>query len=170
LRREIERYYDNGLEDRIARAESELDELIGRVTRDVHSRHADEITSVRSDFEDIVGRFNSEMQSIRERRGVLSNQIAEELAAGCPDLSEYGWPEPAPGDEYCDPLFASTRDYVTQINRYKRHQGKLTDPVGRKARTLTCEVCGKPFEAKKKDAKYCSQACNSKTYRSRNAA
>jgi hypothetical protein len=46
--------------------------------------------------------------------------------ARCPDLSEIDWPEPADGDEDDDPLFDSTRSYVTQMDAYKFFQDKPT--------------------------------------------
>ena len=43
-----------------------------------------------------------------------------------PYLEAIEWPEPALGDEMPDPLFDSRRDYLTQVDRYKRHQGRPT--------------------------------------------
>jgi hypothetical protein len=45
----------------------------------------------------------------------------------------------------------------------------LLDPrlkTVRKAARLTCKVCGKRFEAKRSDAKYCGRACEGRAYRS----
>jgi len=49
-----------------------------------------------------------------------------------PGLDGHEWPEPADGDEDNDPLYNSTRSYVEQIDRYKRHQGKPTTGVYRR--------------------------------------
>ena len=40
------------------------------------------------------------------------------------------WPEPKEGDEDDDPLFDSARDYLTQIDSYKKFQGKPTSRRG----------------------------------------
>ena len=67
----------------------------------------------------------------RRRCEALHRQIADELRQDEPDFSAVDWPEPAEGDEHPDPLFNSTRSYVEQIGRYKRHQDK---PTGRRPR------------------------------------
>jgi hypothetical protein len=43
-----------------------------------------------------------------------------------PDLDAIDWPEPRDCREDNDPMFDSTRSYVEQVDRYKRHQGKPT--------------------------------------------
>jgi hypothetical protein len=172
LRREISRYYDEGLSLRIQRAKWSLEEECEQITQEVHDEFADERASIESDYADIARRYNDEMRNIRERRESLSGRILERLQEESPDVDDYEWPEPAEGDENPDPLFNSARDYVTQIHRYKRHQGKPIDPepIGRKAITLTCEMCGKSFEAKQRNRKYCSQTCNNKACNDRKQA
>jgi hypothetical protein len=54
-------------------------------------------------------------------------RIERALADAAPDLDDYDWPEPRPGNEDPDPLFDSRRDYIEQINRYKAHQGQPTE-------------------------------------------
>ena len=41
--------------------------------------------------------------------------------------------------EDCDPLYDSQRDYITQLDRYKRHQGKRT--TGTTVESV-CVICG----------------------------
>jgi hypothetical protein len=48
------------------------------------------------------------------------------LLRRAPDFDAIEWPEPAEADEYDDPLFDSTRDYVEQCDRFKQHQDKPT--------------------------------------------
>ena len=68
-------------------------------------------------------------------------------------LDEYDWPTPANGNEDADPLFDSTRDYLEQIDRYKEHQGKPTEFA---LIDKECEVCGRPFQARRSTARICS--------------
>jgi hypothetical protein len=57
--------------------------------------------------------------------------IAEQLEASAPDLVAVDWPETGDADETDDALFDSARDYVSQVDRFKRHLGK---PTGRARR------------------------------------
>jgi hypothetical protein len=67
----------------------------------------------------MIGRFLDD-GDLRKLHGMLI------LEAEKPDLEDYEWPEPADGDEYDDPLFDSSRDYVEQIDRCKEYQDKPT--------------------------------------------
>jgi hypothetical protein len=60
--------------------------------------------------------------------------VRDELAAQTPDIDAYDWPGPEDAHEDDDPLYDSTRDYVEQVDRFKRHQGK---PTTRKESALT---------------------------------
>jgi hypothetical protein len=37
------------------------------------------------------------------------------------------WPEPADADEFDDPLFDNTRDYLDQLDRYRKHKARCDD-------------------------------------------
>jgi hypothetical protein len=52
--------------------------------------------------------------------------LNKNLKSEAPDPTEIDWPEPAEGVEDGDPLFDSTRGYVEQIDRYKKHQDRPT--------------------------------------------
>ena len=51
-------------------------------------------------------------------------------------------------------LFDSTRDYVTQIDRYKEHQGK---PTGFKTTERVCKVCGVTYTALRSNSRACPE-------------
>jgi hypothetical protein len=78
--------------------------------------------------------------------------------------------EALPDDPHDDPLFDSSRTYLDQIERYRRHRGQEANPVVWHKRRLrrTCEMCGDEFEASKPRAKFCGSSCRQKLYR-RNA-
>jgi hypothetical protein len=144
LEAEIARYYDPDLDDRVDEAADHVRDELGAVRDGVLQDHADELAAVRRDHEAIVGEINAALKEIAKRFGErfkkvigrhnrLHVKIAEELAAGAPNFEEViDWPEPDDGDEDDDPLFDSTRDYVPQIDRFKRHQDK---PIARKPRS-----------------------------------
>jgi hypothetical protein len=72
-------------------------------------------------------------QQWEERAIPIWHAVAEEIEAEAEAIVEdVDWPEPKDADDYDDPLFDSTRDYVDQIDRYKAFQGKTTErkPLG----------------------------------------
>jgi hypothetical protein len=81
---------------------------------------------VHSEFQSQIEELTAEYQALDARRSSLYQGIEDLLRERAPYLRDIEWPEPANGDEHPDPLFDSSRDYVTQIDRYKQHQGKLT--------------------------------------------
>jgi hypothetical protein len=87
--------------------------------------------------------------------------MAEELAAEAPDADSYDWPQPREGKEDDDPLYDSTRGYIEQIDRYKKHQGKPIErkPITRHTKTCEAPGCGKTFTSIRRDAKACSKKC-----------
>jgi hypothetical protein len=63
--------------------------------------------------------------------------VGNEPYARAPDTDDIEWPTPVEGDADPDPLFSSRRDYVEQVDRFKRHQNKpvpLPDPIMAAAR------------------------------------
>jgi hypothetical protein len=141
---EIARYVDRDLDERIEAAEEEAQESLDEITREVVAEHsvdelraqhrelASEINSAISAFEqEINGRFRARIDSLAERSNGLFHGMTVSLEARAPDSDDFDWPEPAEGNEDEDALFDSTRDYVAQIDRLKKHQQK---PTERKAR------------------------------------
>lgn len=145
---EIERYYDHSLAERVTEAEDDfqgqLDEINDRARQD----HQEEFAELRRDYAALVQRFNAETVQIAERFNRVRRAVTELISENIPDPDDYEWPEPDEGDEDPDPLFDSTRDYVTQIDRYKLHQGK---PTGRKQYSTANRVGIKRGPYKRKD-------------------
>lgn len=170
LETEIARYRDDDLGDTIAEVESEAESDLAEITEQVHERHAKKIAAVRKEHKALlaqVAKFN------RKATPVLA-AIEHDLNRAAPDADDYDWPEPAQGDEDDDPLFDSTRDYIEQIDRFKRHQDKPTTRKIRNIKTIgcTCSECGETFMASRPDVTCCSaacrMACNRRTQKSRN--
>jgi hypothetical protein len=69
-------------------------------------------------------------QDWQARAEPVWQQVASDIAQEVPDAEQIEWPTLA-DEEEADPLFDSTRDYVEQVDRYKKHQGK---PTGRRPR------------------------------------
>jgi hypothetical protein len=140
---EIARYYDADLDNRVAEEGDSFDDELRHIRRQVLERHEAKLAAVREDYEQLVRRINADIKEIANRYSTpfkkiadrsnrLQAKIAGELEAEAPDPDLVDWPEPDEGDEDDDPLFDSTRDYVEQIDRFKRHQGKRTARKTRK--------------------------------------
>jgi hypothetical protein len=86
--------------------------LVENIERYYDTTLTDRISEIESDFDPEVDEVNN--AALASYAGQL-----DELQADFDRLKE-----PAEGDEHPDPLCASTRDYVTQLDRFKDHQGK----------------------------------------------
>jgi hypothetical protein len=116
LEREILRYYDPDLANAIEQAASDFDDQIEAVNDEVRAEYADRIAVLESDC-----------AVLERRRKALFDEMDNALLDRRPDVDDVDWPIAADGDEDDDPVFDSTRGYVEQIDRYKRHQGKPTE-------------------------------------------
>lgn len=159
MRREVERYHDDTLDDRIAEAASDVEAELDRINATVHRRHAKAIAEIRAERKKV----HAAIAAFEKKARPVFKEIEEDLEAEAPDIDDYEWPEPAEGDEDDDPLFNSTRDFIEQTDRYKAHQGKPTASKwkSRPTFTLTCDCCGNTFETTKRPTRWmaCSQTC-----------
>ena len=144
----------------IEAVEREFEEHAAEIRQEVLDRHADAIAQLRSEFEAVQAAIRPHQQALEEINAefqdrfaeritqhleAINGQVAEfyartqsvwtaigdDLEDNAPDPDEVDWPEPEDPEEPDDPLFNSSRSYIEQIDRYKRHQGK---PVARRAR------------------------------------
>jgi hypothetical protein len=106
-----------------------------------HEEYVAAIEPVRDEIEAMEQQFVDEAEE-------LIADMATWLADAAPDPELFDWPEPAEAAEWTDdPLYDSTRGYVEQVDRFRRHQGKDDDVrlVRDRMITKTCTECGKPF-------------------------
>jgi hypothetical protein len=123
---EIARYYDYDLDRTVEATTADIKAELERLNQRTHARHRGEIRRLRSEWGSIAKDYERQIAAWRERADPVWQAIAQQLEADSPDLNEIDWPEPAEGDEDPNPLFDSTRDYVEQIDRYKRFQDRPT--------------------------------------------
>jgi hypothetical protein len=86
---------------------------------------------VRDEYSPRIEALEAEYSALEDRRQALWEEMTDSLLRRAPDISYVQWPTPADGDDDPDPLYDSSRDYVEQMDRYKRHQDK---PTARKKR------------------------------------
>jgi hypothetical protein len=158
LQREIARYYDADLGDRIETVACEVDAELDAVNSKVRKRHAKAIAALEAERKKVL----ADIAAFEEKARPVLGKITADLEDDAPDADAFDWPDPDDGDEDDDPLFDSTREYLDQIDRYKEHQGKPTEAAPRKQPQpfpATCIVCGKDFLTTRKTAKTCSDTC-----------
>jgi hypothetical protein len=152
VRQAIDRYRapKREAEREIALLELRLRRDIQQIRENVLAAHADELAELRTGFERTQTAIAERQAVIAEalvacRRTIEEQEeaidellgqwsggaapvweaIAGELEDNLPDLDEIEWPEPErPDDDHA--LFDSERDYVEQVDAFKRHQGKRT--------------------------------------------
>lgn len=128
LVQEIRRYFDPDLDQRVREMVAEIRNTLGEITESAYETHQDAIADLGTRWAEIVTQAKAWERSAE----AVWQAITDSLERSAPDPDEIEWPEPSDGDEDPDPLFDSRRSYVEQIDRYKRHQGKL---VARKPRS-----------------------------------
>jgi hypothetical protein len=118
--------------------------------------------------EDARDEIEAMEQSFVAEAEPLITQINAEFDGVVPDPDEYDWPEPT-ADEWDNPLFDSKRDYVEQVDVYRKHRGDDEDvglAVDRPV-TKTCECCGETFETIFRHRRLCSERCKNRKRRER---
>jgi hypothetical protein len=143
LEQEIARYYDGDLDDRIDAVTNEIQDELDDITKAVLKKHAKELKALDIERKAHAAAIDAFGLKVRAVLGEIKTEMEDEA----PDPTDADWPEPDEGDEDGDPLFASTRNYLTQIYRYKEHQGKEVRLKPKKvyvAKQLVCE-CGATF-------------------------
>jgi hypothetical protein len=161
LIKEIERYWDHDHDDTVARTCDGIDEQLDRITSEIHAEHQAEVNVLSSEWQ----RIANEHKAWVELATPVWQSIQEKCDENEPRIDEVEWVEPFEADEDPDPLFDSTRDYVTQVDRFKSHQGKPTASTA--LRHAVCAGCGSAFEATRKDQFACGEACRRKAQRDR---
>jgi hypothetical protein len=127
LEREIMRYYDPTLERRTASVAAQVERDLARASAAVRGRHAGDIAAMAAEHK----RLTALLKASERKTAPIMRRIERALVDAAPDVDDYSWPEPRRGTEDPDPLFDSRRNYIEQINRYKRHQGKPIERRGK---------------------------------------
>jgi hypothetical protein len=138
LLREIERYHDRGLNDRVQETADAVKERLAERRREIIAPHEEKLEELRAEHRSLAEECNAELRpiferyddqfaGIAERFNSLQGTITSELRERAPDLDAIDWPQPEHGDDDDDALFDSTRGYVEQIDRYKARQDKPTE-------------------------------------------
>ena len=150
----------------VAAARRDLDAIVGEAQDGLATlvQQADEARD--EIIEDARAEIVAMDQPLFAEAETLITQINAEFDEVVPDPDEFDWPEPG-ADEWENPLYNSTRDYVEQVDVYRAHRGDDED-VGLAADrviTKSCTVCGTSFTTPNSRKLYCSGSCAHKAFR-----
>ena len=116
----ILRHLDPDLDDRERKARRAISSLIVQAEEEVHGRYQDQIEAVHEEY----SQLRQQLIDLRERAQGLWDQIADDLLDEAPYVSADDVPQAREEDDQLAPLFDSGRDYLTQIDWYRRWQGR----------------------------------------------
>ena len=119
----ILRHLDPDLQDREHEAEREIDKYISEAEADVHHRYQAQVAAVQADYQEL----RQKLMELRNSASGLWQQIADDLEKAAPYVDVNDVPEARNEDDQLAPLFDAGRDYLTQIDSYRRWQGRAGD-------------------------------------------
>ncbi len=119
---EVCRYIDPTLDARVKEAQWAIDRQVWPIRRDVLSRY--DVTEFQVEYNELRDAFIKGTTDIEDRIEQIWPTITAELIEAAPKIDPDIIPEPRPATPPAEPLFDSSRDYLTQIDHYRRWQGK----------------------------------------------
>lgn len=127
LNREMGRYYDYALAERMRQAENAIRDRLASAQRQVHARYADDIRAMQEDWQRVSSEVESLIAAHNERRAALWQEIQAELEVSAPDITEDDIPEAQEADERAGALYDSQRDYLDQNDVYQAHKAHMSN-------------------------------------------
>jgi hypothetical protein len=116
----ILRHLDPDLDQREQEIRRQINKEIGQAEDLVHHKYRSQIRAVQDEY----SQLRQQMIELRQRTEGLWQAIGDDLLAEAPHVSADDVPEPHEESDQLAPLFDSRRDYLTQIDWYRRWQGR----------------------------------------------
>jgi hypothetical protein len=116
----ILRHLDPDLDDRERESRREIGQYIRQAEEEVHGRYREQVAAVQEEYLQL----RQALADLRDRAEGLWEQIAEDLLDEAPYVGAGDVPQPRAEDDQLTPLFDSGRDYLTQLDWYRRWQGR----------------------------------------------
>ena len=119
----IEKYRDENVATRHKKINEAYHRRLNRIQTEVFSGFGHRVDPLLQEYNEMIRRFQDEFDVIKAQIDDLKDEIREELEDRMPDFSGYVPPDQAEA-RTGDPLYDSDRDYMDQLNTYKRFQNK----------------------------------------------
>jgi hypothetical protein len=120
---EIQRYWNDDHDKIVNEKCSEIRSLLDRINNQAYSASESEIEELEVRWQKINDAVDDWMDCAKP----IWHAIGTRLDNNAPSIVDVEWTKPFAVEEDEDPLFNSARNYVEQIDRYKKHQGKMTE-------------------------------------------
>jgi vacuolar-type H+-ATPase subunit H len=115
LKKEIDRYYDPTLSDRIWKAERRITEKLEKIEKRITAQYEERLQELESEL-DLI---REDFREWEEKADETWNQMAKEMEVLAPKVKPSDIPKPKPEGDPDEPaLFHSKRDYLTQMDHY----------------------------------------------------
>lgn len=122
VRSEVERYLDSTLAARVREAKWGINRDLSRLRAEVLTNY--DIASIENRYNAAFDGFKTSVLEIEAETEALWPEIAEEIEEQLPAIELDDLPKPRKATPPESPLFDSRRDYLDQIDHYRRWQGK----------------------------------------------
>ena len=111
---------DPTLANRVWEAERQIEEEIDEIEESVREEYADEIEAIEKRYETV----EFQVQAVQEEAKDLWDRMKDKMLAQKPKVTGDMVPTPRDPKPINDPVYESSRDYLTQLDNYKDWQGK----------------------------------------------
>lgn len=120
MRSALDPYYDHELARRFNLRNSAIERELEAISDEVYDRP--ELTALQEKWEELTQRYDDDFASLLDEISETFKSIKDELEQRKPDLAEWEHPKPKEFQGTERAIFDSSRDYLSQIEAYKRFQ------------------------------------------------
>ena len=120
VRSALDPYYDHELARRFNLRNSAIERELEAISDEVYDRP--ELTALQEKWEELTKRYDDDFASLLDEISETFKSIKDELEQRKPDLAEWEHPKPKEFQGTERAIFDSSRDYLSQIEAYKRFQ------------------------------------------------
>jgi hypothetical protein len=159
---EIERFINPEFGVEWSEYVEEVQERLDVITEEVTDRLIEGDEEDDDDSGAVYGLLQEKFEALRELEdevGVAwtawNERVTEALTEATEDFEPGDAPVPPDADEWVEPLFESSRDYMHQMEAYRAWKGQELE-IGNK----TCCICGNAFVSKTPTKTTCSDECS----------
>lgn len=125
LRKELDRYYDHALARRVAQERNAIGLYLDQLGAQVVQEYSEPLAALRAEYNALRQELSTRFASYNERQQELWQAISDQLVEIAPTIDQFPVPEADYAQERPDGvLFDTERDYLEQLEAYKKFQGK----------------------------------------------
>lgn len=140
-------FYDPSLTLRTEQANQHFEMARRQAVTDVWKKYGARWSALQAEYHALREEFRSRMEDISARMTSTAHLIEHELAMEAPRPFAYATPEVQLRAPDTEPLFDSSRDYLEQMEYYKRYQGKdAHTPQKKRGRPRKTVTHGQPCQ------------------------